>query len=200
MLLLLGVLVDQHDGGAELDLVAGQLRDVDDLGARDQVLELVDAALIEALRFLGGMVLGVLGKVAMRARFGDRLDDARPLFLLAPAQLFLELAEPIGGHRDLVHFLQPFLSGRSFARRAPDIDSNCETQKENGPELRLPEPLHLIRINIASFVRFSRQKLACSGASPMIATATRPHRIVNAIACGRASRPALPLASVDRRT
>ena len=62
-------------------------------------------ALIEALRLLGGMVFGVLRQVAMRARFRDRLDDARPLFLLAPAQLFLERCEPVGGHRDLVHFL-----------------------------------------------------------------------------------------------
>ena len=47
-LLLVGVLVDQRDGRAELDGVAGQLGDVDHLGARELVLELGDAALVDA--------------------------------------------------------------------------------------------------------------------------------------------------------
>src|SRR6476661_8631359 len=46
-LLLVGVLVDQRHGRAELDGVAGELRDVDDLGARELVLELRNAALVE---------------------------------------------------------------------------------------------------------------------------------------------------------
>jgi hypothetical protein len=37
---LVGVLVDQRDGGAEFDGVAGQLADVDDVGARQLVLEM----------------------------------------------------------------------------------------------------------------------------------------------------------------
>ena len=68
-LLLLGVLVDQLDRGAELDGVAGELRHVDDLGARDHVLEFGDAPLVVDLRFLGGVILGVLGQVAVGAGF-----------------------------------------------------------------------------------------------------------------------------------
>jgi hypothetical protein len=37
------------------------------------------------------MILGVFRKVTMRARLGNRLDDARTLFLLAPTKLFLKL-------------------------------------------------------------------------------------------------------------
>ncbi len=76
-LLLVGVLVDQRDGRAEGDRVARQLRDVDHVGARQLVLELGDAALVERLRFLGGVIFGVLRQVAVRARVGDLLDDAR---------------------------------------------------------------------------------------------------------------------------
>ena len=32
-----------------------------------------------ALALLGGMIFGILGKVAMRARFLDRVDDRRAL-------------------------------------------------------------------------------------------------------------------------
>ena len=63
--LLVGVLVDERDGGAELDRVAGQLRGVDDIGAADAVLELGDPRLVQALRLLGGVILGVLRQVAM---------------------------------------------------------------------------------------------------------------------------------------
>src|SRR5262245_9893266 len=54
-LLLFGVLVDECHGGPELDRRAVQFADVDDLGARDQALQLEDAALVHALLFLGGM-------------------------------------------------------------------------------------------------------------------------------------------------
>src|ERR1700676_3055969 len=77
--LLVGVLVDQGDGGAKGDGVAGQLRHVDDLGARQLVLEFGDAALVERLRFLRGMIFGVLREIAVRARVGNLLDDARTL-------------------------------------------------------------------------------------------------------------------------
>ena len=55
----LGILVDHADRGAELDLGAGELGDVDDLGARHAVLDLGDAALDPALAILGGVVFGV---------------------------------------------------------------------------------------------------------------------------------------------
>ena len=53
------------------------------------VLEFGDAAFIEGLRFLGGVIFGVLRQVAMRARVGDLLNDARPLDLLAVLELGL---------------------------------------------------------------------------------------------------------------
>ena len=64
-LLFLGVFVHQRDGGAELDGIARELGDIDDVGARELVLELRDAALVDRLGFLGGVILGVLREVAM---------------------------------------------------------------------------------------------------------------------------------------
>jgi hypothetical protein len=88
-----------------LIFAAGHLGKVDDLGARDQVLDFADAAFIVALGFLGGMVFGIFRQVAMGARFGNCLDDARALFLLTPAQFFLQLDEPTLCHRYLInHF------------------------------------------------------------------------------------------------
>ena len=59
---------------------------------RQLVLELVDAALAEALLLARRVVLGVLAQVAVGARLGDRLDDARPLHLLEPLEL---LSKPL---------------------------------------------------------------------------------------------------------
>jgi hypothetical protein len=42
------------------------------------------------LRFLGGGIFGVLGKIAMGARFLDGQNDARALDLLAVLQLRLQ--------------------------------------------------------------------------------------------------------------
>src|ERR1019366_2918712 len=56
---LVGVLVDQRDGRAELDGVAGQLADVDNIGARELVLQLGDTAFIVGLLFLRGVILRV---------------------------------------------------------------------------------------------------------------------------------------------
>ena len=55
------------------------------------------------LRLLGGVIFGVLREVAMRARVGDLLDDARPLHLLAVLQLGFQRGVAGGGHRDLFH-------------------------------------------------------------------------------------------------
>ena len=57
--------------------VAGQLGYVDHVGARELVLKLGDAALVERLLLLGGMIFGILRQVAVRARVGDLLNDAR---------------------------------------------------------------------------------------------------------------------------
>src|SRR5579859_1036017 len=101
--LLVGVLVDQGHRGAERDGVAGQFRDVDHLGAGELVLELGDVAFVERLRLFGGMIFGVLRKIAVGARVGDLLNDARPLDLLALPQLGLQRGIARRGHRNLVH-------------------------------------------------------------------------------------------------
>ncbi len=76
----------------------------------DQVLELVvDAALVQALRFLGRMVFGVFREIAMRARFRDRLDDARPAPPAGASAAPPERVETWGGHRNLVHLNSTFL-------------------------------------------------------------------------------------------
>jgi hypothetical protein len=49
-------------------------------------------------------------------------------------------------------------------RGAPGIDIQLQKHKKKTVrQLRPPEPLHLIRINIARFPRFSRQKLTFRG-------------------------------------
>src|SRR5690349_12778131 len=110
-LLLVGVLVDQRDGRAERNRVAGQFRHVDDVGARKLVLELGDAPFVQGLLLLGGVILGVLRQVAMRARIGDLLDDARPLDLLAMLELGFERGIAGRGHWNLVHRLYLLLAG-----------------------------------------------------------------------------------------
>src|SRR5262245_62841310 len=104
-LLLIGVLVDECDGRTEGDRVTRQLRNVNHVGARELVLELGDTALVERLRFLRGMIFGVLRQIAVRARVGDLLDDAGPLNLLAVLELGFERRITGGRHRNLFHRL-----------------------------------------------------------------------------------------------
>ena len=51
------------------------------------------------------MILGVLGKVAVRARVGNLLNDAGALDLLAMLELGLERGIAGGGHWNLFHRL-----------------------------------------------------------------------------------------------
>jgi hypothetical protein len=121
------VFIDEDNGGTKFDCAAGELGDVDDFSTRHQILKLADAAFIEALLLLGGVIFGVFRKVAMRTCLGDRFDDARPLFLLAPAQLFLESLETSACHRHFVHHL-------TFSCQPLKRDRPCRwVQKENGP-------------------------------------------------------------------
>src|SRR5262245_20626499 len=101
--LFLGVLVDDGDGGAELHLLARELADVDDLGARDLVLELGDAALDEALALAGRVVFRVLREIAMLAGLGDLPNHGRPLVQPQVLQLLFQALEAVGGHWDFVH-------------------------------------------------------------------------------------------------
>ena len=50
-------------------------------------LDLLDAALDEALLLARGVIFGVLRQIAVAARLGDRLDDARALLGLQPLEL-----------------------------------------------------------------------------------------------------------------
>ena len=58
---------------------------------RELVIDLPDAAFDEALLLAGGVVLRVLAQVAVRASLGNRLDHARAILGLEPAQLNPEL-------------------------------------------------------------------------------------------------------------
>src|SRR5581483_955947 len=96
-------LIDQRHGGAKFDGVAGKFRHVDDFGALQLVFELGDAPFIERLSLLGGVVFRVLRKVAMAARLGDRLDDARALDLLQALEFLEKLGMASDGDRKLLH-------------------------------------------------------------------------------------------------
>jgi hypothetical protein len=100
---ILGVLVHHGDRGAELHLVARQLGYVDDLCAGHPIFDVGDLAFDPALPLLSGMVLGVLGEIAMRTRFGDRGDHRRSLNGLQTLQVFVEGVVAPGGHRDFFH-------------------------------------------------------------------------------------------------
>src|SRR5262245_35664108 len=104
-LLLVGVLVDQRDGRTEGDRVTRQLRNVNHVGARELVFELGDTTLVDRLRFLRGMIFGVLRQIAVRACVGDLLDDAGPFKLLAVLEFGLERRIAGGRHRNLFHRL-----------------------------------------------------------------------------------------------
>src|SRR3546814_16188609 len=58
--------------------VALQRRRVDDLGARQPILEIADRGFDMTLPLLGGVIFGIFRKVAVRARFLDRIDDQGP--------------------------------------------------------------------------------------------------------------------------
>jgi hypothetical protein len=60
---------------------------IDDLRVAQLALDFLDAPLDEALLLAGGMVLGVLGQVAVGARLGNRRHDARTVDGLQPLQL-----------------------------------------------------------------------------------------------------------------
>src|SRR5690606_17072102 len=96
-------LIDDLDGGAEGHGGAGGLAGVDDLGERQERLELLDAALVEALLLLGGVVLGVFAEVAMRPRLGDRRDDRRAVLGGAAAIFLAQRSQTGSRHRDLIH-------------------------------------------------------------------------------------------------
>ena len=87
--LLVGILVRQQHGGAELHGIPGEHADVDDVGAGELVLEFHDPGLDPALALFRRMIFGILRQVAMFAGLGDRLDHGRSLDRLQGLQLAL---------------------------------------------------------------------------------------------------------------
>src|SRR5215813_14237245 len=101
--LVAGILILQRDRRAKLDFVAAELGGIDDLGAADLVLNLGHLGLVEPLRLLSSVVLGILGQIAVLPSVRNLLNDARTLLDLEAVQLGLELLEPLDGHRHFFH-------------------------------------------------------------------------------------------------
>src|SRR5262245_59069083 len=78
--------------------VAGGWR-VDDLGVSHFRFELDDPPLDEALLLAGGVVLGVLGEVAVGSRLGDGLGDGMPVHALEPVELVTQPLVAEARHR-----------------------------------------------------------------------------------------------------
>src|SRR5438094_6095459 len=95
---LLAALVLEQHGRGEGDAVARGGR-VDDLGGPDLALELGDAALDERLLLARGVVFRVLGEVAVRPGFGDRLGDGVPVDTLEAIELVAQTLVPRTRHR-----------------------------------------------------------------------------------------------------
>src|SRR6266478_1976569 len=95
---LLAVLVLEQHGRGEGDAVPRGRR-IDDLGASDLPLELGDPALDERLLLARRVILGVLGDVAVRPRFGDRLGDGVSVDALEAIELVAQTLVPRARHR-----------------------------------------------------------------------------------------------------
>jgi hypothetical protein len=92
------------DGRAEHDLAVGvDRRRIDDLRSCKLAFDLLDAAFDEALLVLRGLVFGVLGQIALRARLGNRLDDRMTIDGLQARKLVAELLEAAPGEWNRRH-------------------------------------------------------------------------------------------------
>jgi len=76
-------------------------------------------SLLMRLFFLCGVIFRILRQVAMRARFGDLLDNARTVFRLALFQLDPQGGIAARGHRDLFdHLFCPSIARAAKVWRA----------------------------------------------------------------------------------
>src|SRR5688572_16995891 len=101
---LAAVLVFQLHGGAEdHPAVIGNRRRIDDFRGRELGFDLTDAAFDEALLLARRVVLGILGKIAVAARFGNGLDDPRTVFALEALELGAQRFGAAQGHRSAFH-------------------------------------------------------------------------------------------------
>src|SRR4029453_32158 len=100
---------------------------------RDEAFQLEDAALVHGLGLLGGVVLGVLRQVAERARVGDRLDDPRPLDLLAVAQLLLERRQALHRHRYFFHQVVSIMTKGTSRAAVDSAPAKSELRVSSAP-------------------------------------------------------------------
>src|SRR5690606_23008003 len=97
---------------------------------------------------LGGMIFGVFRQIAVGTCLGNSIDDARTLFLLAPAKPFLQLLIPGQSHRDLVHICITFSD-----RRAPCLRMRRHTKRKRSEPLAT-EPFHSLSGQYSKLYRF----------------------------------------------
>src|SRR6056297_1209286 len=97
-LFLVGVLVHQRHGRAELDR-ARKLGEVDHFDKAENAFEFLDAAFDEALLFARRVVFGVFLQVAQFARLGNRLDHGGTLFGLERFKFGFQRGMARAGHR-----------------------------------------------------------------------------------------------------
>ena len=98
-------------------------------------LDVLDAPLDKALLLAGGVILGVFFQIAVGARLGDGLDDARTLDPLEPLQLLAQFLGAPGGQRDFGHDWIPLVDsppaqlvfpGGGRLRPVADLEKPCE--------------------------------------------------------------------------
>ena len=91
--------INQRNGGTDGD---GQItRGGSNLGVGENSLNLGDTSGVLGLLVLGGIVLGVLRKVAERTGFLDVLDDLLGVIALTLSELLDELLAALSGQYDL---------------------------------------------------------------------------------------------------
>ena len=91
--------INQRNGGTDGD---GQItRGGSNLSVGEDGLDLGNTSGVLGLLVLGGIVLGVLRKVAERAGFLDVLDDLLGVIALTPSELLDELLAALSGQYDL---------------------------------------------------------------------------------------------------
>src|SRR5438445_979030 len=96
--------LDQIDGRAEYDPAVGaEARNVDHFGEAQRSFEFLDAAFDESLQFARGVILGVFLQIAVRTRFGNLRNDARPLLGLQPIEFAARALGALRGHWRTLH-------------------------------------------------------------------------------------------------
>src|SRR5262249_1267933 len=154
-----------------------------------------DAAFVDRLRLLGGVVLGILRQIAVRASVGDLLNDAGPLDLLAMLELGLERGIALGGHWYFFH--RPISSWP-----APEL-TRTTLIAANPLSLRIPSSRLVIRLRPRSPAipesgqRGPVKKVLSRPASPDAATMNFsgvPRAVTRVLSAKKPSAPAAEVA------